>query len=181
MSTQLPPPQKVPILKATNSSYSFEIKRNMYNEAEEPEYSKFNVATVETKFNLRTSGNYAKATRIISSNYDVDIVVAVKHQVEDVEPEQVKQSFRALAEKLCEEHPAISTYKGIFGGMPHIKDVRLSVGDILSKLYIYGSIQAILDIYAPDITQEQIKEAIAYAQDFLEAACDPRQSPQIDG
>jgi uncharacterized protein (DUF433 family) len=93
----------------------------------------------------------------------------------------VKQKFLSLADKLCEEHSSISTDKGIFGGMPHIKNVRLSVGDILAKLYIYGNVQAILDIYSPDITEEQVKEAIAYAQDFLETACDPRQSPQING
>lgn len=82
--------------------------------------------------------------------------------------------FRALASRLTEEHPSISTDPGIFGGMPHIRNVRLSVGDILSKLYVYGSIQAILDDYSPDVNEDQIKEAIAYAQDFLEAACDSR-------
>jgi uncharacterized protein (DUF433 family) len=93
----------------------------------------------------------------------------------------VEHAFRTLADELCDEHPSISTEKGIFGGMPHIKNVRLSVGDILAKLYVYGSVQAILDIYSPDVNEEQIKEAIAYAQDFLETACDPRQSPQVNG
>jgi uncharacterized protein (DUF433 family) len=86
----------------------------------------------------------------------------------------VHEHFCTLAARLCAEHPNISTDAAIFGGMPHIKDVRLSVGDILAQLYTYGSIQEILNIYSPDITEEQIKEAIAYAQDFLETACDPR-------
>jgi uncharacterized protein (DUF433 family) len=90
-----------------------------------------------------------------------------------VETEAI-EAFRALADRLCEEHPSISTYKGIFGGIPHLKDVRLSVADILSHLYVLGSISAILERYAPDITEEQIKEAIAYAQDFLEEALHSR-------
>jgi len=95
--------------------------------------------------------------------------------VKPVQSKSVKEGFRDLARKLCEEHPAISTDKGIFGGMPHIKNVRLSVGDVLAKLYVYGTIKDILKSYSPDVNEEQIKEAIAYAQDFLEAACDPRE------
>lgn len=89
-------------------------------------------------------------------------------------PPLANDYFRAIASSLTEEHSSISTDPGIFGGMPHIKNVRLSVGDVLSKLYVYGSIQAILDDYSPDVNEDQIKEAIAYAQDFLEAACNPR-------
>lgn len=86
----------------------------------------------------------------------------------------VRDYFLAIASQLTEDHPSISIDPGIFGGMPHIENIRLSVGDVLSKLYIYGSIQAILEDYSPDINEDQIKEAIAYAQDFLEAACNTR-------
>jgi uncharacterized protein (DUF433 family) len=92
------------------------------------------------------------------------------------------QSFnRALAERLCREHPDISTDPGIYGGNPHIKNVRLTVGNILAKIYIYGSTKAVADIYAPHVDEGQIKEAIAYAQDFLEAAIHPHQAPEGDG
>ncbi len=94
--------------------------------------------------------------------------------------QNAKEVFRALADKLTKDHPAISTNPHIFGGIPHIKDVRLSVGDVLAKLYTYGSIQEILDSYAPQVSEEQIKEAIAYAQDFLEIACDPDEPSEID-
>jgi uncharacterized protein (DUF433 family) len=77
---------------------------------------------------------------------------------------------RALAERLCEAHPEISTDPGIFGGNPHIANVRLTVGNILGKLYNYGSVQAVAEMYAPHVNESQIKEAIAYAQDFLEEA-----------
>lgn len=83
----------------------------------------------------------------------------------------VRERCRAIATKLCDEHPAISTDKEILGGKPHVKGTRLSVGTVLAKLYLYGSIQAILDIYEPHLSEEQVKEAIAYAQDFLEKAC----------
>ena len=50
------------------------------------------------------------------------------------------QAFRALAAKLTEIHPAISVEENIFGGIPHIAGVRLSVGDVLAKPYVYGNI-----------------------------------------
>lgn len=83
----------------------------------------------------------------------------------------IKEQFRALAAKLCAEHPAISTDVEVLGGRPHINNTRLSVGTVLGKLYLYGSVQAVLDIYK-HLNEEQIKEAIAYAQSFLETACD---------
>lgn len=92
----------------------------------------------------------------------------------------VARAFRALAVRLTAIHPAISTDESIFGGIPHIKGVRLSVGDILAKLYIYGNIQEILETYSPHVSEEQVKEAIAYAQDFLEMACDPDQTFEAD-
>lgn len=76
----------------------------------------------------------------------------------------------ALAERLCDEHPEISTESTIYDGNPHIKNVRLTVGNVLAKLYIYGSVKVVADIYAPHVSEAQIKEAIAYAQDFLEEA-----------
>lgn len=89
---------------------------------------------------------------------------------------RVNQDFHALAQALCEEHRGISTYQGIFGGVPHLKNVRLSVTDVLSQLYLLGSVEAVVEYYAPDISAEQIKEAIAYAHDFMEIACEPPQA-----
>lgn len=78
--------------------------------------------------------------------------------------------------RLCQvEHPSISIESGILGGIPHLYDTRLSVGQVLGRLYVLGSIEAVVKYYAPDITEEQVKEAIAYAQDFLELAGEPSQ------
>jgi uncharacterized protein (DUF433 family) len=78
--------------------------------------------------------------------------------------------IRALSQRLCEEHPAVSTYEGIFGGIPHLKGLRIAVADILEQLYLTGSISGVQRVYSPDVSEEQIKEAIAYAQDFIESA-----------
>jgi uncharacterized protein (DUF433 family) len=90
------------------------------------------------------------------------------------EPSEHIEEPSTLAQRLCKEHPQISMHPGIFGGVPHIKGVRLSVADVLSHLYVLGSVSAVLERYAPDVSEEQIKEAIAYAKDFLEEAVHPR-------
>jgi uncharacterized protein (DUF433 family) len=94
--------------------------------------------------------------------------IVITHVVAEEKP--LHERCWTLAEKLCKEHPGISTYRGIFGGIPHIRGVRLSVADVLSHLYVLGSIDALLERYGQDVSEAQIKEAIAYAQDFLEAA-----------
>lgn len=128
-----------------------------------------NTAIGESKIDMsgRKHGNIAP---LLDEEINLQILIQQWHG------RSTREHFRVLASSLTEEHPSISTDPGIFGGMPHIKNLRLSVGDVLAKLYVYGSIQAILDDYSPDVNENQIKEAIAYAQDFLEAACDPRQS-----
>lgn len=84
--------------------------------------------------------------------------------------------FRWLFEKCCVEHPSISIELRVLGGVPHIKNTRLSVGQVLGRLYVLGSIKAVAEYYSPYISEEKIKEAIAYAQDFMELAGDPYQT-----
>lgn len=163
-----------------NPESRLNIGRSMFRESVETEYPTSNAGTVGAEVKVFVSGSHAKDTRVSASAYDVDIAVAIRHRVEQTEKERVKQAFLELADKLCEQHPAISTDSAIFGGVPHIKGVRLTVGDILAKLYVYGNIQEILDTYSPDVSEEQIKEAIAYAQDFLETACDPDEASEVD-
>jgi len=96
-----------------------------------------------------------------------DVITAFSQPVIQAD---AKEHIRALSIRLCEEHPAISTYEGIFGGIPHLNGLRISVADILEQIYLTGSIAAVQKIYSPDLSEDQIKEAIAYAQDFLESA-----------
>jgi uncharacterized protein (DUF433 family) len=126
-----------------------------------PQLSGQGTATV---FFQGSYSSYVRATQV-PPWLDLDVTVALSHQPAQIE---AKEFIRCLAESLCLEHPAISTYEGIFGGAPHIKGVRLSVGDVLSELYLLGSVDAVAQTYSVD--KEQVKEAIAYAQDFLESA-----------
>jgi len=119
------------------------------------------------------SGSYVVKTRVRSAvEYDVDIALKT-----DIGEQAVKDGFRALADKLCEEHQFICMDAEVLGGTPSIRGTRLSVGKVLSKLYLYGSVQAVVDIHEPHLSEEQVKDAIAYAQDFLEMACDPHETP----
>lgn len=104
-----------------------------------------------------------------SSLYRIPIGATVTHAVQAPTIESLT-SNHYLAQLLCNQHPSISTYTEIFGGIPHLKGLRLSVADILGQLYLLGSIEAVQKIYSPDVSEDQIKEAIAYAQDFLESA-----------
>jgi uncharacterized protein (DUF433 family) len=88
-----------------------------------------------------------------------------------VEQKSTKDKFRALTKRLCAKYPTVCTDPEILGGTPCIKGTRLPVRTILGKLYLLGSIQAIVDSYEPHLSEEQVKDAIAYAQDFMELAC----------
>jgi uncharacterized protein (DUF433 family) len=143
-------------------------------EIQEPERSP--IEMVETE--LRLSGSYRRFTQLRSlSDAQVDVTIKFKQRVERQlsEKQFMKAQFRALAVRLGADHPGISTDTEVLGGTPHIKGTRLSVRTILGKLYVLGSIQAIVDSYEPHLSEEQIKEAIAYAQAFLEIACAPNE------
>lgn len=143
----------------------------MYDKTESKDVGVIDVAETESRLILGSYSNGIRVSALRAEDLGMDMADALRYQ-----PSQfsARQYFCAIADRLCEEHPSISSDPGIFGGMPHIQNVRLSVGDVLSKLYVYGSIKDVADIYSPDVNEEQIKEAIAYAQDFLETACGPR-------
>lgn len=76
--------------------------------------------------------------------------------------------MKDILDKQLGEHPRIAAYDGIFGGTPHIKGIRFTVGDALARIYTLGSIQAVAQAY--DLPEEDLKEALAFAQDFIEDA-----------
>lgn len=176
------PQRGIPLPRGVYSPADSRTLRGMVRERLVNAYPKSNAATAESEFRVTVSGSFSKGAVVRHSpEFHIDIVAVYPQSQQDENTDEViKQGFRALADKLCEEHPAISTDKSIFGGIPHIKDVRLSVGDILAKLYVYGNIQDILETYSPQVSEEQVKEAIAYAQDFLEMACDSNQISEVD-
>jgi uncharacterized protein (DUF433 family) len=168
MSTQLPPRQGLPIPKAINPSYKFDLSRAMYNESKEPAYPVSNSGTVETEFKIRVSSRQRKFQQLRSIP-DVDVTVSVRQ----IERRFLSDSARALADRLCERHPAISTNEGVLGGVPHIKGMRVSVAHVLAHLYHLGSVDAVVEEFKQRISAEQVKQALAYAHDFMEMACDP--------
>lgn len=175
------PERGMPLQRGVYKTADTRLLRRMFSERLEKAYSKSNAATAEAGFKVTVVGSYRMGTVVHHSpEFHIDVTAVYPQSQKDESTEEViKQGFRTLADKLCEEHPAISTDESIFGGVPHIKGARLSVGDVLAKLYVYGNIQDILDTYSPHVSEEQIKEAIAYAQDFLEMAC-ADQSSEVD-
>ena len=74
-------------------------------------------------------------------------------------------------------NPGISLDEHILGGIPHIDGTRLGVGQVLGRLYDLGSVENVTAYYAElNLTEEQVKEAIGFAQDFVELAGDPYQA-----
>jgi uncharacterized protein (DUF433 family) len=66
-------------------------------------------------------------------------------------------------------HPLIIVDPGVFKGIPHVKGTRLSVSEILSRIYVHRSVAAVVHYYG-DITEEQVREAVSYAGKFIESA-----------
>jgi uncharacterized protein (DUF433 family) len=58
----------------------------------------------------------------------------------------------------------------VFEGRPYVegRELRVPVADILEQIYLTGSIERVRRYYAPSLTREHIKEAIAFAQDYME-------------
>ena len=118
------------------------------------------------------SGSFRKFT-YVSSHGDADIALFMQpHKLPEM-----KEQFRALAESLRMKHPVISTNPRVLGGAPHINGLRVSVAHILADIYHLGSIDAVVDKFKQRVSKEQVKEAIAYAHDFMEMTCDP---PEAD-
>lgn len=128
--------------------------------------------TGEADVEFYVTGSYRTSIKV-GSQRDVDITVAITPRDGRL---STKEAFRALAKQLCEEHPAIDMNKEILGGIPRVKGTRLSVGQLIGRVNALRSIDAVIEYYHPRITEEQIKEALAFAQDFVELACEPLQA-----
>jgi uncharacterized protein (DUF433 family) len=84
-----------------------------------------------------------------------------------------REGIRPLTKQCGVDHPDISVDANVLGGIPHIAGTRLSVGQILGRLYVLGSVGDVVEYYRGRIAVGQVKEALAYAQDFIEAVCEP--------
>ena len=84
--------------------------------------------------------------------------------------------LRWVLVKCCDENPGISVKQTVLGGIPHIEGTRLSVAQVLDRLYVLGSVEAVAKYYAPKVSEDQIREAISYAQSVLEFLGAPSQA-----
>lgn len=151
---------------------SLHLFRSMLNRA--PRYTDERPASSSAETEFDRSGSYRRFTRIQVNSNDIDVAIHLNSPEQQIDEQEVaRRAFRAIAERLCEKHPAISTNPRVLGGAPHIKGLRVSVAHVLAHLYHLGSIDAIVDEFKQRISGEQVKEAVAYAHDFMEMACDP--------
>ena len=79
--------------------------------------------------------------------------------------------WRELFERCGESHPHITVRGEVLQNIPHVAGTPLTVASILERLYVHGSVAAVVDYYA-DVTETQVLDAIAYAAVFVEAVCD---------
>ena len=85
--------------------------------------------------------------------------------------------FRWMFERCRHDHPSISLNEQVLGGIPHVEGTRLSVGQLLGRLYVLGSILEVAEYYSElNLSEDQVKQAVGFAQDFVELAGDPYQS-----
>jgi len=79
--------------------------------------------------------------------------------------------MRFLMEQCLADHPVISTDKSVKGGKPVIRDTGIGVDYILDRLVVHGSVRKVANLFAPDVSEAEVKEVIAFARDFIEKAC----------
>ena len=85
--------------------------------------------------------------------------------------------FTWMFERCRQDYPGISLDEAVLGGIPHLDGTRLSVGQVLGRLYMLGSLYEVAKYYSElGLSEEQVKEAIGFSQDFVELAGDPYQS-----
>src|SRR5688500_3876315 len=65
-------------------------------------------------------------------------------------------------------HPHVSRNPGIYGGAPIISGVRFTVSNLLGYLATTHDIQSICATW--DLSEEAVRDALAYAQDVYNAA-----------
>ncbi len=85
--------------------------------------------------------------------------------------------FQWMFERCRQDNPAVSLDPLVLGGIPHLDGTRLSVGQILGRLYALGTIFSVVKYYEElHLSEDQVKQALGFAQDFVELAGDPYQS-----
>ena len=81
--------------------------------------------------------------------------------------------IESLYQSCLSDHPNISTNSDLFCGVPHINGTTIEISEILNRLYVHTNIRELVKYYG-DVTEEQVKDALAYAARFIELASNNR-------
>jgi uncharacterized protein (DUF433 family) len=84
-------------------------------------------------------------------------------------------NLQCVYQRCAEADTRIVTNEKLLNGVPHIAGTKITVIEILARLYVLGNVKALVKYYC-DVTEEQVKDAIFYAHRFMEIACDSNQS-----
>jgi len=84
---------------------------------------------------------------------------------------QFQQKLLAMLIECCALHPKIEVDQEIQGGAPCIENSRVTVDFVLDRLSVHGSVRAVMKRSLPQLAEDQVRDAIAFARDFLEIAC----------
>ncbi|SRR6266404_707709 len=101
-------------------------------------------------------------------------VLVFEHQESQL-PGLWEKDVRALMIECCKQYPSISVDENVLGGVPHIRGSRVSVDYILDGIYVLGSIKSVARKYS-HLTETQVRDAVGYAQTFMELVCEPYQA-----
>ena len=82
-------------------------------------------------------------------------------------------SLRTVLERAAEQFEHIALDKEILGGTPRIANTRIPIYKILDAVDYYGNLEGALKSY-PQLSLEQVKEAMAFAGQVLEHPVDDK-------
>jgi uncharacterized protein (DUF433 family) len=80
------------------------------------------------------------------------------------------KTLQAVMAACCKEQPDIVSRMDVRAGLPTIVNSRITVQYVLDRLAVHGDIKKVAKLL-PQISEAQLRSAIAFARDFLELAC----------
>jgi uncharacterized protein (DUF433 family) len=79
--------------------------------------------------------------------------------------------FSSVLNSALEKSKHVDINYGILGGAPRIKGTRIPVYMILDAIEFHGNLKGAIKSY-PELTMEQVRDALLFAANVLECPCD---------
>jgi uncharacterized protein (DUF433 family) len=110
--------------------------------------------------------------KLYEQRKDWDCITARAYVPSHVEKDRakkrtLKEQSKEIAMELCEKYNLIGCSDDVFHGKPRLKDTRFTVADVLSAICVHSSLEDVLATYEGRYTEQQFKDAIRYARDFI--------------